>query len=129
MNRGKSTITFNFLSNFFFLLKRITGLNPFIIFTKIFKNLLPIAYYKRSRRGRIFIKIPYRISQNKQLTLVIRWLIVILKKNTRSITIINLINLFLEIYMTKNKSSSLREYETKFYESFRTNTYLVKYLR
>lgn len=128
---GNCDYAYSFMLNLFYFLKKITGLNPFTILNNIFKTGMPVMYYKRYRRGRKFIKVPCPINKSKQLTLVMRWIIILLKQKVRgkSFSLFDMVNLLLEIYFSRGLSGVFFEYKKSFYTLLEDNMYLSKYLR
>lgn len=119
MKDGKKSVAQAILYGAFDIIKEKTGENPLKVFQEAVDNVKPILEVKSRRVGGATYQVPQEVSQQRQLSLSIRWLLTYSRQRTEPTMKKRLAGELMDAYGRKGNSIKKREDTHKMAEANR----------
>lgn len=124
--RGRKLWAFNFFVQLKYELKKRENVDPFWILLIALSNITPDLILYPLKLGGVIQRVPLPISERKQFTFAVKWVIKLLKDKYKSVTINNLADTLISAVYGKGLSI---EKKMSVYETSTLNRHLLRFFK
>lgn len=123
--KGKKFKAYKVFENLRYKIKNVEKLDPFLIISLMLVKIVPKISLSSVRLGSLMHELPTPITDKKQITLVVRWLLKLIRRNTKSDKTQTIVSVILDSYYDKGIIIEKKKLQ---HESGIKNRHLIKYL-